>query len=152
MAEFGDTGMIIPPDAGVSVLVHRTLIVRLAAAEAALASHRAVEQFRARVRGSKLPAGARLYLHELACLAEERGQFRADHQTADVIKATGLSETSVRRHQNYIIAEGGFISVLNDGRGAGGVKQIELCIPNETVRQIDDGLRLIANKPVKMTD
>lgn len=104
-----------------------------------LAFKETLHHVRNRVRRANLPPMTKLLFYEQTFLAEDRGDFRADHKTADIAKATGMSERSVRRHQQHL-SDAKFVRMTNDGRGAGGTKGIELSIPDDTVVELSHRL------------
>lgn len=130
---------LLQRDGGVTVVVQATpapILHRLAFLETTRAA-------RNRMRRANLPAMSKLLFYEQTFIAEDRGDFRADHKTTDIAKATGMSDRSVRRHQQHL-SGAKFLRLTNDGCGAGGKKGVELTIPDDTVVEIS---RLLEAKP-----
>jgi hypothetical protein len=63
----------------------------------------------------------------LLSIAEERGDFLADYQIADIRRATGLSPSTISRAQNELIGAK-LIDERANGVGAGNRKLIDLRI------------------------
>ena len=79
-----------------------------------LAYTETLREARNRVRRSNLPAMSRLLYYEQSFIAEDRGDFRADHQNADIARASGMSARSIGRHQQNLVAAG-LVHVRDDG-------------------------------------
>jgi hypothetical protein len=104
-----------------------TLREKLAVAENLLARHDALRQKRNEIRNANLMSRAKPLGLELLSIAEERGDFLADYQIADIRRATGLSPSTISRAQNELIGAK-LIDERANGVGAGNRKLIDLRI------------------------
>jgi hypothetical protein len=104
-----------------------TLREKLAVAENLLARHDALRQKRNEIRNANLMSRAKHLGLELLSIAEERGDFLADYQIADIRRATGLSPSTISRAQNELIGAK-LIDERANGVGAGNRKLIDLRI------------------------
>ena len=119
-----------------------TLREKLADAENRLARNDALRQKRNEIRNANLMSRAKHLGLELLSIAEERGDFLADYQIADIRRATGLSERSIRRAKTDLIGAK-LIHEREKGVGAGNRKLIDLRI----VKTITEIASLIDGTP-----
>jgi hypothetical protein len=107
---------------------------RLAEYENRLAHHEALREKRNEIRNANLMSRAKHLGLELLSIAEERGDFLADYQIADICRATGLSDRSIRRAKSDLIGAE-LIHEREKGVGAGNRKLIDLRIA-KTITEI----------------
>jgi hypothetical protein len=108
-----------------------TLREKLAVAENLLARHAALRQKRNEIRNANLKSRAKHFGLELLSIAEERGDFLADYQIADIRRATGLSDSTIGRAQTELMGAK-LINECEKGVGAGNRKLIDLRIAETT--------------------
>jgi len=123
-------------------MTSEALVARLRSVEDRLRFYDRLHQWRDEIRHSDLPSKAKHLALELTCIAEDRGDFAADYQIADVVAATGLSESTIRRAEKDLY--GRSAKLRSSGQGAKNRKVVEL-IPKQTLKEISQSLE--ATKP-----